>query len=193
MKSYVTINDKIKLNVAEMKCTFQEWFAFKHRKVSARICTLLLDNCDFDYSVLFFTAPCGLEVLAGKYVQTNKKEVNIGRPSTTDSQRSTERQKMKHKMLQHNCYKTRGSKTLICLFSAQPRSFLWMYSHTFALLRVKSCIQQFQTVTKVGEDEWKSDHASVFKPELFNQAFPAWSTSVESYCHVCNHCLPFKC
>lgn len=79
MKSYLTINDNIKLNVAEIKCTFQEWFAFKHRKISARICTLLLGNCDFDYSMLFFTAPCGLEVLAGKYVQTNKKEINVGR------------------------------------------------------------------------------------------------------------------
>lgn len=34
---------------------------FKTGKVSVRMCTLLLDNCNFEYSVLYFTAPCGLE------------------------------------------------------------------------------------------------------------------------------------
>lgn len=103
-KNYFNKNGfNIKQNVAEIKCTFQEWFALKHGKINVhcvRMYTLLLDNCIFEYSVLYFPAPCGLEVMAGKCIlhidekfrivnRQTKKETNAGRSSTTDSQRST--------------------------------------------------------------------------------------------------------
>lgn len=114
--------------------------------------TLLLDNCIFQYSVLYFPAPCGLEVMAGKCIlhieekfrivnrQTRKKQMLVGVPPQTARGAHKEKNGMKHKTL-YKCSKTRVS---INCYSIYFQHSLDCYSGckiTFWLLNVKKLHQ----------------------------------------------------